>query len=129
MLSSTDQIQWQEFEEKFRQAPPKCYKVKMQSSTHLPHKDSFHDNNIVDRFIDKHIERQSTSQVEDQMDNDKFEDVDHIRIACHKIKWNVLNNNSNVLILTVELDSNKPICSLSNADPRMDYSHLCQYGQ
>jgi len=65
----------------------------------------------------------------DNKGHNKFENVDHLHKPCHQIKWNVVNEDSNTLILTVELESNESICSLSNADLRIAYPHLCQYGK
>jgi hypothetical protein len=122
VLSSNDQIQWETFEKNIIQTRAKYNKAKTQSSKHLLNKDRSHDDNTGD----EQIERQSPSSVNEN--HDKFENIDHIRAACQQIKWNVVNNNSNVLILTVQVDSDKSICSLSNMEPRVDYPHLCQYG-
>ncbi|CAF1135919.1 unnamed protein product [Rotaria sp. Silwood1] len=60
-------------------------------------------------------------------DNVKIEDMDHFQKPCHQTKWNVINEDSNTLILTVELGSKESICSLSSADLRVAYPHICQY--
>jgi hypothetical protein len=65
----------------------------------------------------------------DNKDHNKFENVDNFHKPCHQIKWNVVNEDSNTLMLTVELVSNESICSLSNADLRVAYPHLCRYGK
>jgi hypothetical protein len=79
------------------------------------------------------IEQKSTPVTKNEMDNDnkdqnKFKNIGHLYKPCHQIIWHVGNEESNILILTVEMESNKSICSLSNIDLRAAYSHLCQYG-
>jgi hypothetical protein len=107
MLSSNDDVQWEEFRKKILQ-------------------DASYD--------DKTINRESTTVAGDPINNDnkghnKFENVDYLHKPCHQIKWNVVNEDSNTLILTVELGSKESICSLNNADFRIAYPHLCQYGK
>ncbi len=62
---------------------------------------------------------------EDRSNDDK----DHLPKPCDQIKWNVLNENSNILILKMEMESNRSICSLTNANSASAYFHLCQYGE
>jgi len=126
MLSSNDDVQWKEFGKEILQDNIKKKKEKMQSSKYLSRKDRSSDDNT--------IHRESTTVAGDQINNDnkvhdKFENVDYLHKPCHQIKWNVVNENSNTLILTVELQSKESICSLSNADLRVAYPHLCQYGK
>lgn len=59
---------------------------------------------------------------------DENKDQNNSNKPCDEIKWNVIDENSNILILTVEMDSNRSICSLYNANIKAAYSHLCQYG-
>lgn len=47
---------------------------------------------------------------------------------CQRIHWNVTNEEFPVLILSITLESNEQICSLSNAENSIAYYHLCQYG-
>ncbi len=74
----------------------------------------------------------------DQSNDDKIEsttlagkvvDIADIGGSCQQIKWNINNENSNFVILTIESESNQYICSLSNAHLTSAYSHLCQYGE
>jgi len=126
MLSSNDDVQWEDFGKEILQDNIKKKKDKMQSSKYLSRKDRSPDDNTINR--------ESTTVAGDQINNDnkvheKFENVDYLHKPCHQIKWNVVNENSNTLILTVELQSKESICSLSNADLRVAYPHLCQYGK
>jgi hypothetical protein len=120
MLSSNDNIQWEELRKKILEHRLKGSKEMIHTARkHRSHHDST-------------IERESTTVATDEMDNDNkdhntFENIDHIGNPCHRIKWNVVNEDSSVLMLTVELDSHQSICSLSNIDFRLAYSHLCQY--
>jgi hypothetical protein len=125
MLSSNDHVQWEEFVKKISQDNLKNYKEKAQLSKRLSRKDGSYDDNT--------IEKQSSPVVKNEIDNDnkdqnKFKNIDHLHKSCHQIIWHVGNEESNILILSVEMDSNKSICSLSNIDFRVAYRHLCQYG-
>jgi len=107
MLSSNVDVQWEEFG-----------KTILQDTS----------------YDDKKIDRESITIAGEEINNDnkghnKIESLDYLHKPCHQIKWNVVNENSNTLILTVELVSNESICSLSNADLRVAYRHLCQYGK
>lgn len=80
----------------------------------------------------KHVFKINKETKHDKIDNDRkdhhqLENIDYIYEACDQIKWEMTNKSSNILILTMEIDSNKRICSLNNADSSQAYSHLCQY--
>jgi hypothetical protein len=125
MLTSNDHVQWEEFVKKISQDNLKNYKEKAQLSKLLSPKYRFYDESM--------IEQKSTPVTKNEMDNDnkdqnKFKNIDHLHKSCHQIIWHVGNEESNILILSVEMDSNKSICSLSNIDFRVAYRHLCQYG-
>ncbi len=111
MLSSNDHNQWKEFGKKILEE-------KMNSSKQLIH--THRDND------DKTSAQKSTTMLGDEIADDN---KDHIAKPCDEIKWNVVNENSNILILMMEIESNKSICSLSNANFASAYSHVCQYSK
>jgi hypothetical protein len=98
----------------------------------LARKDQSYEDNTNDGISDDKINRESTTAAGTEIDNKDhktFENIADIRQPCYQIKWNVVDENSNVLILTIESELNQSICSLSNADYTLAYSHLCQYGE
>ncbi len=99
----------------------------------MPRKDQSYEDNTNDDISDDKVNRESITAAGTEIDNNKdykkFENIADIREPCYQIKWNVVNENSNVLILTIESELNQSICSLSNADYTSAYSHLCQYGE
>jgi hypothetical protein len=98
----------------------------------LARKDQSYEDNTNDGIGDDKINRESTTAVGidiDNKDHKTFENIADIRQPCYEIKWNVVDENSNILILTIESELNQSICSLSNADYTSAYSHLCQYGE
>jgi len=109
--SHTKSLKWEEFEKRFIRKSFTNNK-KRQLSKDLIRKDQSNDGNI-----------ESTTVA------GKVVDIANIRGSCQQIKWNVVNENSNLLILTIESESNQYICSLTNADLTSAYSHLCQYGE
>jgi hypothetical protein len=111
MLPWNDSIQWEKYGKRFLQD---YYNnnITMQFTRHLPRKD---------RSYEDHIE--STTIVR------KFVNIADIREFCYPIKWDVVNEDSNTLILTIESEWNRSNCSLSNAGYASAYSHLCQYGE
>jgi hypothetical protein len=59
--------------------------------------------------------------------HEQFQNISSLRKPCDKFQWNVVDENSTVLILTVKLNSNRSVCSLSNINVKVAYAHLCQY--
>jgi hypothetical protein len=133
MLSSNDRTQWEEFGKRFRQESVNN-NIKRQLSGDLTRKDqSYEDNTNVD-IADEKINREFSTVVGTEIDNNnkdfnEFLNIADIRDSCQQIKWNVVNEDSNVLILTIESKLDQSICSLSNAYLTSAYSHLCQYGK
>jgi hypothetical protein len=111
MLPWNDTTQWKEFGNRFLQD---YYNnnTTMQFTRHLLRKDRLYEDNIESTTI-----------------GGKFVNIFDIREFCYAIKWHVVNEDSNTLILTIESESNRSNCSLSNANYASAYSHLCQYGE
>jgi hypothetical protein len=106
MLSSNDLTQWEEFQENLNN------NIKRQLPEDSIRKDRSYKNNIESTTVPENL----VSIVD-------------IRDSCQQIKWNVDNEDSNVLILSIESESSQYICSLSNAPLASAYFHLCQYGE
>ncbi len=133
MLSSNDRTQWEEFGKRFLQESLDS-NIKRQLSPDLANKDRSYEDDTNDGIANKKINRESTTAAGTDIDNNnedykEFVNITDIHDSCQHIKWNVVNEDSNVLILTIESELNKSICSLSNADYTSAYSHLCQYGE
>lgn len=46
---------------------------------------------------------------------------------CDQLELNIINEMSDVFILTKKFDSNRTICSLNNINSESAYYHLCEY--
>ncbi|CAF1260173.1 unnamed protein product [Rotaria sordida] len=102
MLSSNNNgNQWNKFGKKILENNIKNYKEKTRSSERL-----------------LRVQRSNDEQ---------FQNISSLRKPCDKFQWNVVDENSTVLILTVKLNFNRSICSLSNINVKVAYAHLCQY--
>ncbi|CAF3812491.1 unnamed protein product [Rotaria sordida] len=102
MLSSNNNgNQWNKFGKKILENNIKNYKEKTRSSERL-----------------LRVQRSNDEQ---------FQNISSLRKPCDKFQWNVVDENSPVLILTVKLNFNRSICSLSNINVKVAYAHLCQY--
>jgi hypothetical protein len=75
-----------------------------------------------------HLKHDKEIDVETLNNQDEFENLDQMSNICHEIKWNVVKNSSSILLFNIQSNSEKTICSLSNIEPTMEYTHMCQYG-
>jgi hypothetical protein len=126
VLSADDRAKWEEIAKKIFQDSSEYNQQSLRSSKHLSRKHKSADAQAIDREFTTTV---GVELDENNKDQSKFEDVHRLRKPCHQIKWNVADEHSNVLILTVKMESNEAICSLSNMNSKAAYRHMCQYGE
>lgn len=105
MISSNDQMRWQSAEENFRRTRFNYLNLK--------------------RKISSIFQRKETN---DEKDHSNEESID-IHNICDQLAWNVLNNDTEVFLLTRYFISDEIICSINDITNETSYEHICQYGQ
>jgi hypothetical protein len=123
MLLSNDYARWKQFEEEIRQRQAKYDKLDKHTS---------HVDNSIDHIVNRQMELQPTNFIKDEInhhsdDHHEYDNFGQIFNVCHQIKWNVVNKDSNVFILTTYPEAGKTVCVLSDNDPTMPFGHVCQY--
>jgi hypothetical protein len=125
MLLSNDYARWKQFEEEIRQRQAKYDKLDKHTS---------HVDNSIDHIVNRQMELQPTNFIKDEInhhsdDHHEYDNFGQIFNVCHQIKWNVVNKDSNVFILTTYPEAGKTVCVLSDNDPTMPFGHVCQYSK
>jgi hypothetical protein len=139
-LSVNDEIGWQSAEDNFRNVRLN-YDKRKKRFCQSRREGNLYDENPIDHIICTQTNSQSTNRIANEKDHSKKDEInsfsddddskqfDDIRKVCDHFVWNVLDNNSTILLLTKYVISNKTICSISDIDPDISYQHMCQHGE